>query len=293
MDYSGFLESNLLSHDYLAFAQKWFNPLGDAIAMHCDGARKPFYVGINGAQGSGKSTLAQYLTLYLQQGKGLNTVTLSLDDFYLSKTDRMALAVKVHPLLKTRGVPGTHDISLLAKTLQQLGEYGTVSIPRFNKATDDPFSVLDWPVVNAPVDVVLFEGWCWGAEPQETTALALAVNELEHNEDGLGVWREYSNAALRNHYVPLQKLMNYWVMLKAPNFDCVVKWRIEQEAKLRKMQSDLAQAQGLMNDEEIVRFVSYFERLTKHILQTLPAKTNCLFELDNQRNITKVMAEYL
>ncbi|WP_100641521.1 kinase [Alteromonas facilis] len=292
MDYSAFLESNLLTPDYLVHAQKWFNPLGDAIAMHQKGAQRPFYVGINGAQGSGKSTLSQYLVEYLSQEKQLSVVALSLDDFYLSKSDRLAMSVKIHPLLKTRGVPGTHDVSLLQKTLKQLGEYGTVSLPKFDKSTDDPYSVLEWPVVNAPVDVVIFEGWCWGAEPQPSTALAYAVNSLEKEHDGLGVWREYVNSALRQQYVPLQNMMNYWVMLKAPDFDCVSTWRLEQENKLRQKVSP-EKATTLMDETQVKAFVSYFERLTRHILDTLPERANCVFELDNKRHITGVVAEYM
>ena len=62
-------------------------------------------IGMNGAQGSGKSTLARFLQIYFQELHGLSVVILSLDDLYLTRADRIALAEEVHPLFKTRGVP--------------------------------------------------------------------------------------------------------------------------------------------------------------------------------------------
>ncbi|MFT7192443.1 MAG: D-glycerate 3-kinase, partial [Rheinheimera aquimaris] len=69
----------------------------------------PAVVGISGAQGSGKSTLAAALVTQLQQ-QGIPAAAVSLDDYYLSKAQRLTLAEQVHPLLVQRGVPGTHDI---------------------------------------------------------------------------------------------------------------------------------------------------------------------------------------
>jgi len=75
-------------------------------------------LGISGTQGSGKSTLAALLQFLLQQN-GLRVVCLSLDDFYLTRKERRQLADTVHPLLMTRGVPVTHDISLAISIIQQ------------------------------------------------------------------------------------------------------------------------------------------------------------------------------
>lgn len=293
MDYQAFLAKHRLDADYQRVAQKWFTPLGDAIASHHNGAKKPFMVGINGAQGSGKSTLADFLKTYLTAQHQLSAVVLSLDDFYLSQSERLALSIKTHPLLKTRGVPGTHDIDLMNKTLTRLGEYGTVSLPRFNKAADNPHAVIDWPIVNAPVDVVVFEGWCWGAQPQEQSQLTHAINALEEEHDGLGVWREYVNTKLRNDYLEIQNKMNFWVMLGAPSFDCVLNWRIEQEHKLLA-QLDASEPQdGIMNDEQIAYFISHFERITRHVLTTLPSQVDCFYALDESRAICQAKATFL
>lgn len=293
MDYLPFLKSQSLTQRYLDTALKWFTPLGDHIASHHISAKKPFCVGLNGAQGSGKSTLCAFLEYYLSEAHGLNVVSLSLDDFYLSQSDRLSLSVKVHPLFKTRGVPGTHDVALLKKTLQRLGEYGTVSLPRFNKASDNPHAVLDWPVVNAPVDVVLMEGWCWGASAQSAQQLTQNENTLEQEHDALGVWRDTVNQSLIKEYQPLYSMMDYWVMLKAPSFDCVSDWRIEQEHKLKESLSEKDIHSGVMNDTQVRHFIAYFERLTKHLIATLPDKVDCLYELDKNRHITAARASFL
>ena len=46
---------------------------------------------------------------------------------------------KVHPLFMTRGVPGTHDINLINKIINQLKKknFKTVLIPKFDKSIDN------------------------------------------------------------------------------------------------------------------------------------------------------------
>lgn len=57
-------------------------------------------VGICGGQGAGKSTLTEFLQLVWRQ-MGLQSVGFSLDDLYLTKSERTALAREVHPLFAT------------------------------------------------------------------------------------------------------------------------------------------------------------------------------------------------
>jgi D-glycerate 3-kinase len=111
-----FLQRNQLPDSYLDSANKWFTPL---VAEFKNPQQPAIIIGINGTQGSGKSTLADYLCTMLGE-QGLNCVSLSLDDFYLTRAERETLAAEVHPLLKTRGVPGTHDVSLALQTIDSL-----------------------------------------------------------------------------------------------------------------------------------------------------------------------------
>ena len=74
-------------------------------------------IGINGAQGAGKTTFSKLLKVVLEQKFGMKVVQLSIDDFYLSRAEREELAKSVHPLLITRGVPGTHDVRMAESVL--------------------------------------------------------------------------------------------------------------------------------------------------------------------------------
>ena len=80
-------------------------------AMSQDG---PPILGIAGSQGSGKSTLAKAVA------ERFGGASLSLDDVYLTKAERAAMAARVHPLFATRGPPGTHDLGLLNRLLDRL-----------------------------------------------------------------------------------------------------------------------------------------------------------------------------
>ena len=290
-----FLEQHQLPFAYLQDAQHWFAPLAKALALHHCGAKRPVpagagratLVGLNGSQGSGKTTLCAYLCALLQAEFGLRAIALSLDDFYLTRAARRELGASVHPLLVTRGVPGTHDMALLNGTLDALLalEDGEVaSVPRFDKARDDRRPPADWDSIEGGLDLVLLEGWCLGVRPQVTTRLLQPVNALESDEDPNAFWREYVNDTLRREFLPLYKRIDCWVMLQAPSFECVYRWRLEQEQKLARV--TVGAQQGVMTERQIARFIQHYQRLTEHGLATLPPAVDYLYTLDDRRRIT-------
>ena len=283
-----FLQQQVLPADYLEQAGRWFDPVAVQLAAHCSGASRPLLVGINGAQGSGKTTLSDYLCQWLVQEAGLRALSLSIDDVYLTRTERQQLAAQVHPLLLTRGVPGTHDVPLLLQTLDALGSAaGTlpVAVPRFDKARDDRLPAAQWPRVQPPLDIILLEGWCLGARPQAPGALAAPCNALEREEDSDGRWRRYANDCLAGDYARLHQRLDRWLMLRAPSFDEVLRWRSEQE---RKLAAGPGRAAGnrVMDEPALVRFVQHYERLTRHCLATLPPRMDVVWELDRERQIS-------
>ncbi len=287
MDLNRFLQRHQLPDSYREVAQKWFIPLAESIVMQLDGAARPFFIGINGCQGSGKSTLTDFLADYLHSAHQCQVACLSLDDFYLSQVERNVLAETIHPLLKTRGVPGTHDITLMDEVFAQLKTNGEVALPRFNKATDNPIAKQNWPVINTPPDIVIVEGWCWGVPPQPEQELIRPVNQLEENEDNEGIWRRFVNDQLAERYLPLFSLMNYNIMLKGPSFEHVFKWRCEQEHKLAA--KDNANSTAIMTDEQIARFIQHYQRLTEHSFEALPPLCDVVFLLDEHRYIDDVI----
>ncbi|PZU59586.1 MAG: kinase [Sphingobium sp.] len=246
-------------------------------------ARRPLVIGLCGAQGSGKTTLATALQSRLT-ATGLRCATLSLDDLYLTLSEREALGCVVHPLLRTRGVPGTHDVGLGLDTIAALGGEGRVSLPRFDKARDDRLPESAWPVVSAPLDLLLFEGWCVGAVPQDAAELVEPVNALEREKDTDGAWRRHVNAALSGAYRPLFDRIDRLILLAAPGFDVVGDWRTEQEEQLRRVTSPAA-GQRIMSAGEISRFIQFYERLTRHILSEMPERADLTLSLDASRRV--------
>ena len=285
MDIHGFLTTHQLPSSYAETAQKWFTPLCEQLLKHQEGATKPFIVGINGSQGSGKSTLTSFIEYYLSSVHGKQVVSLSIDDFYFDQSQRNALAIKVHPLLATRGVPGTHNIPLALDTLRNLDSGSRTLLPRFDKATNNPFPTEQWPVIASSPDFIILEGWCVGATPQSQSELKPPINHLEEVEDPLGIWRSFVNTELAGDYQTLFAKIDYRIMLKAPSFDCVYQWRLEQEHKLAKKAGK--NSTGVMSDEEVANFVQHYQRITEHALRQLPKESDTVFYLDETRTITK------
>ena len=240
------------------------------------GERVPLVIGVAGGQGSGKSTFARQLVAALSAA-GARAVACSLDDFYLSRARRRELAAAVHPLLATRGVPGTHDVAALAGVIEELGGEGTVSLPGFDKGADDPLPRERWRTVRAPVDVLVLEGWCVGARPQADADLAQPVNELERSEDPDGRWRRFVNEALAGAYAALWDRLDGLMFIEVPDLQAVRRWRSQQEQALPAAQR--------MDAAAIERFVAHYERLTRAMRADLPARAALLVRLDDDHRI--------
>jgi len=276
-----FLQRNQLPESYLKTAKNSYRPLLEDFAkQQANGHSGTRIIGINGSQGSGKSTLADYLCTSIAEQHDIRTVALSLDDFYLSKAERLQLAKDIHPLLATRGVPGTHDVDLAIATINGLVEAESDTlITRFDKSTDDRLAPEHCEIIQGPVGLIVLEGWCMGVCAQETSALATAINELEALEDADAIWRTYVNTTLAGDYQRLFGLANTLLMLRAPSFDTIFKWRLEQERKMAK---------PLMNAAEILRFIQYYQRITEHCLEEMPSRVDYLYQLDSNRQIKRL-----
>ena len=282
---SSFIEQHKLPDDFRLTVQKHYKPLADRIFSQFKKSDNTFFVGINGCQGSGKSTLTDFLANYLITEYQLNVVVMSLDDFYLSREKRKKLATDIHPLLATRGVPGTHDVVALERIISQLKAQETgFSIPRFNKATDDPYPEDQWQTIEKPIDIILLEGWCWGVKPQTAEQLKSPINELELQQDTNGEWRNFVNEQLKSAYVPLYEEMDFWLALQAPSFDCVYKWRLEQEQKLQAKNIGLTNSK-IMTPAEILNFTQYFQRLSVQSCNSISQSADTIFYLDPSRQI--------
>ncbi len=211
-------------------------------------------IGVGGSQGSGKSTLVR------AAAEAVGAAHFSLDDVYRTRTEREAMARDVHPLFRTRGVPGTHDLALAGVVIDSLAAGGSTAIPAFDKLADDRVPQAQWPVFEGRPSAILVEGWCLGALP--VPDLAAPINALEAEEDLDGVWRRAWNAELAGPYQAFFDRFDAILFLAAPSFEVVLDWRCEQEAGLLGVPAVSAERRA-----ELARFIAHYERLTRWMLE--------------------------
>jgi D-glycerate 3-kinase len=265
-------------------------PLAATLQQNASRQDETLLVGVNGAQGAGKSTLCRLLQVVLEQGFGLRAATLSIDDLYLTRSEREALAEQVHPLLKTRGVPGTHDVALgrqLLSELRQLQHGQQVAVPEFDKASDDRRPSEAWRQVDGSLDLILFEGWCVGAVPEAEPALIEPVNRLECDEDPARTWRHFVNQSLQQDYAELFAELDLLIMLKVPGMANVLDWRGLQEQKLAAS-TDQDRPHKVMDTVTLQRFIMHYERLTRWMLAEMPGRADLVLELNADHQIAAV-----
>ncbi len=285
-----FLSREKLPPRFRALMGEVHAPIAQRIAQAAQQKGGPLTVGLCGSQGSGKSTMGAVLKALLD-AQGLSTAVLSIDDLYLTHAERQALGERVHPLFRTRGVPGTHDVGLGLATIDELLQgRGPIAVPAFDKQHDDRRPQPEWPRVEAPVRVVILEGWFVGARAVEGAALREPINALERDEDREGRWRTHVNAALAGEYKALFERLDLQLLLQAPSFDVVYAWRLEQEHKLRER---VAAAGGdlsrVMDDATVARFIQHYERITRHILAEMPARADVVLALDTTRTPLRLL----
>ena len=246
-------------------------------------------VGVHGGQGSGKSTLSKALASLYAEAFGWQVVVVSIDDLYLTHQERQQLGQDIHPLLVTRGVPGTHDVDRgvnLFRSLQTLGDGEVIHFPAFDKVSDDRLPETAWHTVTGPVDLILFEGWCVGCQGVDEAALEEPVNELEAQEDPSGQWRRWVNNQLLGPYKDWFSMLDKLIMLKVPDMSAVQRWRTQQEADNRKATQGTADRS--LDDAGIRRFIQHYERLTREALRTLPTEADLVLDINQAHKVSAV-----
>ncbi len=239
----------------------------------------PLVVGISGAQGSGKSTISEFIALALKELCGQTVAVLSLDDFYLPKAQREALGRSVHPLCATRGVPGTHEVSLLLETISRLlvalpGQ--TIRWPLFDKLADDRAAEPAWNTQTGRPDAILLEGWCVALPADRVAPWRGPINQLEAEADPQGAWISWSLEELRAHYAVLWKLLDLTVGIRLPDIETVVASRLLQEQRMQQARPSAAS----MDEAGVRRFVQHYERFTLALWDALPTVADIMATRD-------------
>ena len=238
---------------------------------------------ISGSQGVGKSTLSKLIKIVIEKISSKNVMLLSIDDYYLSKIDRLRISQKVHPLLITRGVPGTHDIKKLKEHLGQFKKKQfPILTPTFNKLKDDISKKIK---VFKKADILILEGWCCGAKSIENKFLQINLNKVERELDKDFKWRKYYNSKLKNEYQKIFKSFDKIIYLQPPSFEFILKWRYQQEINnARKTKTT-----KFMDKNKIKNFILYYEKLTKSMMRNMPDDADMLVKVDKDQKIKKII----
>ena len=251
--------------------------------------KKPLIIGLAGGQGSGKTTISSILTLILQKYFKLNVFKISIDDFYKTRRDRKIISITKHPLLMTRGVPGTHDVDLILKFFKKvkLKSFKNLTVPKFNKAIDDRCKKSLWHKLKSKPDVVIFEGWCVGAKAQTNKQLKTPINSLERVYDQDIKWRSHVNTQLKTKYKILFKQLDGLLYLKAKNFNILRNWRLKQERKLW-VQTKNKKNLKIMSSGDVINFMQTYQRITQQMFKDAIKNSSIIMNLNSYHQIQTI-----
>ncbi len=248
--------------------------------------KRPYFVGLAGGQGTGKTTISSLIMIILVKYFKLKVFRISIDDFYKTRKERISLSKRVHPMLLTRGVPGTHDINMMLSFFRKAKskKFKRLTLPSFNKAVDDRFIKKNWYRVDQKPDVIIFEGWCVGAKAELVKTLKKPINSMEKANDKKLIWRKYVNQQLRTKYKDLYSQLNCMVYLKAKNFNMLQKWRLKQEHKLW-LKTKKTSSHKIMTKGDIINFMQTYQRITEHMFKNTPKYASIVLNLNNNHQI--------
>ena len=265
----------------------FYLPLSDWIYSTYKKDNKTKIIGLSGGQGAGKSTITGILKLILKKKYGLELCIFSIDDFYKTKSERKKMSKKVHPLFLTRGVPGTHDVKLINKTFKNLKKkiFKPVLIPKFDKSTDDRAKKSQWIKIKKPPSIIIFEGWCVGAKYQKENLLKKPLNMIEKKYDTDIKWRKKVNNQLKKPYKKIFSKIDKLVYLKAPSFNHIFQWRLDQEQKLKLTSKN----KNTMSKSKIKEFIMFYERITKNMMKDFSQISDLTIFLDKKHRSTKMI----
>jgi D-glycerate 3-kinase len=251
--------------------------------------KKTLVIGLAGGQGSGKTTISSILSIILKKYFKLNVFIVSIDDFYKTRKDRKMLSKKKHPLLMTRGVPGTHDVNLMLSFFKKikLKKFKSLEAPKFNKAIDDRYKKSLWYKIKTKPDVVIFEGWCVGARAQSSSQLKKPINSLEKVYDQGAKWRAHVNNQLKTKYKTLFNQLDGLLYLKAKNFNLLREWRLKQERKLW-IQTKNKKNLKIMSSGDVINFMQTYQRITQQMFKDALKVSSIIMNLNSNHQIEKI-----
>ena len=248
--------------------------------------KKPYFVGLAGGQGTGKTTTSSLIKIILSKYFKLDVFRISIDDFYKTRKERISLSKRIHPMLLTRGVPGTHDINMMLNFFKKSKskKFKRLKLPIFNKAIDDRLSKKHWYNLKKKPDVIIFEGWCVGAKSEKNNTLKKTINSMEKIKDQKQIWRKYVNDQLKSKYKKLYSQLNCLIYLKAKDFSLLQKWRLKQERKLW-VKSKKNLNTKIMSKDNVLTFMQTYQRVTQNMFKYMPKYASVIINLNSNHQI--------
>tara|TARA_B100000700_G_C15022315_1_gene846349 strand:- start:1369 stop:2295 length:927 start_codon:yes stop_codon:yes gene_type:complete len=250
---------------------------------------KPYLIGLAGGQGTGKTTISSILTIILTKYFKLSVFKISIDDLYKTRKERFKLSKKIHSLLMTRGVPGTHDVDIMLNFIKKLKSknFTNYKLPKFNKAVDDRLSKRNWYFIKKKPDVIIFEGWCVGARAEKNSTLKKPINSIEKKDDSKMIWRKYVNNQLQTKYKRLYSKLDCLLFLKASSFKLLQIWRLKQEALLKLNSKNKANSK-VMSKKEVLTFMQTYQRVTQNMFKFAPKYSSIVLNLNRNHQIKSI-----
>ena len=268
--------------------KKYLIPVSFWISDKCKS--RPYFVGLAGGQGTGKTTISSILKIILINYFKLNVFKISIDDFYKTRKDRIYLSKRIHPMLMTRGVPGTHDVKVMLDFFKNAkkNKFKKMKLPLFDKSIDDRLPKKKWYVIKNRPDVIILEGWCVGAKAQTNLEIKKSMNSMERTKDKKLKWRKYVNYNLKTSYKKLFRQLDSLLYLKASSFNQLRKWRLKQEKKL-KLQTKSKKNLKIMNKKDVISFMQTYQRITENMFKNVPKYASIIMNLNSSHQIKSVI----
>ena len=267
------VDSPRIQHYYLPVYLWIKNKLADHRKANKGG---PLCVGLSAPQGCGKTTLVTAFE-ELFESEDMTCVSVSLDDFYLTRKEQVALAEghSSNELLQVRGNAGTHDVPMAMDVIQKIKNVSgdEVKVPCYDKSAfegkGDRHKEDKWRSYNpSKVDVVLYEGWMQGFTAVEDD-MTTAGSEVHSGIPEINAFLKQGG------YDKMWELMDAWLIIQVKDLECIFKWRLQAE---KAMKQALGEDKG-MSDEEVKAFVDKYIPAYKVYLPQL-------YNIDNhQKNL--------
>lgn len=268
---------------------------------------KCLVVGICGPQGSGKSYLAHNIKQEFLKDH-LRALVISIDDFYLTRTDQEKLQAQFpgDPLIQGRGLPGTHDVALLCGILDNLMSLGgevaksgqtPVKVPIYDKSAlnglGDRAPESEWQVVTTIPDVIILEGWFNGFASYNNKTILLdrwceSKQQLRGSHPIASSVPESAICMMDERlssYAPIWERFDCFIYYQTDDLENIKSWRLQQEHAL------IARKGYGMTDAQVITFIDryypaymlYYGNLTKSGSPAVSRHRNLRLVIDAHR----------